>query len=202
MKKKPLKSERYTKSVVAEKTEEIFYQWKVEIPEPKYIALLSPFYYQYIFFKELFPNSKIFVFDIKSWNINDSKNFNFDLISASSVFMYSSNPHKWFKNIFKCCKFFWIQDLIDSKRSKEGILGADGDKARFSFSPALISSYPYSFDLAVFKNRINDFVDFPVGDTLHFFSSFKGDLNHVSSPNINFNAILRDIWFKLKYRIK
>ena len=138
-----------TKDLILLKFKEIFPSWKSEIKNIKFIGLLSPYYNQYQFFKEIFPDSKIIVLDRNSWDLNNQKPFKFDLISASLVFMYSPSPEKWFSNVLSSCKYFWIHDLIQRSRSDSAILGPDGDAMRFSLSPDYISDNEQAYDLYI-----------------------------------------------------
>ena len=197
---KKFKSE--TREIVSLTSQEAFSKWKHEIEYPKLIGLLSPFYEQYNIFKSLFPESKIIVFDINSWNLDHQKNFSFDLISASSVFMYSPNPEKWFSNVFSCCKYFWIHDLINRQRSEFSALGPDGDKVRFSFSPKHISDFEGAFDLRIFEERILDFIEFKVNASSHFLANLRGNLSDVDVHNLDLYSTYRNYLFKLKSQFR
>ena len=175
-----------TKKIVEEKSQTLFKVWKSQISNPEFIGLLSPFYSQYEFFKEIFPQSRITVLNINSWNLNEFKNFKFDIIFASAVFMYSNDPKSWFDNVFKSCKYFWIQDLINRSRSKLGILGKDGDKMRYYKSPDIISNFNDAYDLSIYNEKLLSFESFSVGPAIHFLANFKGNLDKTSNPNLNF----------------
>ena len=191
-----------TKSTVLQEFKKTFGLWKSDMKYPKRIGLLSPYYKQYSFFKELFPDSKITVMDINSWNLNSQKTFKFDLISASLVFMYSPDPGKWFANVFSSCNTFWIHDLINRSRSDSSVLGPDGDLMRFSLSPDYISDFDNAYDLSEHRERIINFVKFEIRSSEHFLASIRGDLTNISSSNLDFYCNYCDLFFKFKYFIK
>ena len=188
-----------------EQIQKQFSNWKD--PSIKEITLLSPNEEQYQLIKKIFSKANITVYTIKSWKLDYPNKRHYDLICAMNVFMYSKRPILWFENVLNYCRYFWLQDLINRYRNKEGQpiqLGNDGDSMRYSFSPNIQSTFEGAFDLAVFKEKIIDFHAYPTkGGNMHFLCCMKGNsmLDDVECSNktiLAINSLRAATVFKLK----
>ena len=61
------------------------------------------------------------------WDLNKPNKHRWDLLIASSVFMYSKNPALWFQHVFASCKYFLLLDLVRRRRSAANEFAPDGD---------------------------------------------------------------------------
>lgn len=129
---------------------EVFPEWRdrLEHEIPEKIAVLSPSSAQLDIVRLLFPGAEIKSLTADDWDLNQEGTEDFDLILAMNVFMYSSDPWKWFKNVFSRCKYFWMQDVIRTQRAPDGHLGTDGDHQRFSYRPEACALTPDACELS------------------------------------------------------
>src|SRR5262249_37194298 len=102
-------------------------------------------------------------------------------IVASNVFMYGSDPARWFRHVLGSCRYLLLLDLIRRKRSAHGELGRDGDRMRYQLGDHR-PRVENAFDLAKLDERLlgyrtfhggaNEFDEHP----LHVVGLFRGDL--------------------------
>jgi hypothetical protein len=139
------------------------------------VAILSPGDAE----RQLFPAATSLPY--WRWNLDRPNRRRFDLIVASNVFMYSSDPARWFRHVLGSCRFFLLLDLIRRQRSPEGELGRDGDRVRFALGeqqPRLENAFPLGrldgrmLGSRTFHGGANQFDEHP----LHLVGLFRGDL--------------------------
>lgn len=139
------------------------------------VALLSPSREE----REMFPHAQVFT--IKDWDLGKPKpELRVDLIIASHVFHYSSDPALWFDNVLSSCRAFLCFDLITRKRSAEDEFGRDGDRMRYNLGEHR-ARVPGAFDLARLGQRLLATRTFDggrneYGEALHFAALIEGKL--------------------------
>jgi hypothetical protein len=112
---------------------------------------------------------------MNEWDFNLSSGLKFDLLCAFNNFMYISNPKECFENVFKSCKYVLIQDTITRNRGVD-VFAGDGDCMRYSYGD-IVSNYPKSYDLSVYKDRMILFYPYTEADLhIHFIALLRGDL--------------------------
>ena len=171
----------------------IFPTWKTAMNQ-RSILIFSTVKEQIDLLNELFPGVPIVSSDRQRDDLNTGIDGKFDIAMAMNTLMYSPNPEIWFKNIFACCKEFWVQDVCYRWRSELRELGTDGDNARFcnggpprcesnnaAYCTATIKARNKCFDLSRYKDRMLDWHVYPAGPTqndknINFLARFKGDL--------------------------
>jgi hypothetical protein len=89
----------------------------------------------------------------RRWDLNHPGRDRFDVLVASNVFMYSTDPARWFRNALSCCRYLVLLDLVRRRRSPDAEYGTDGDCMRFRIDPAVPRVEPY-FDLATLGDRL------------------------------------------------
>ncbi len=117
----------------------------------------------------------------RRWDLNQPGRRRFDLLVASNVFMYASDPERWFRHVFASCKYFLLLDLVGRRRGPDSEFGADGDCMRYRIGDACPRVEGF-FDLNTFGDRLLGFRTFTGGANpfdeapLHFMAVFRGDL--------------------------
>lgn len=138
----------------------------------KRIALLSP-----TLEHQLFPGATSL--SQRRWDLQDPGRQSFDLIVAANVFMYSSEPELWFRNVLSSCKYLLLLDVVRRRRGPEEF-GADGDRMRYSVGDAQPRVDRF-FDLARLHDRVLGYRTFYGGanplddDPLHFVALIRGN---------------------------
>lgn len=147
-----------------------WFDWSSDI-SPKTICLLSCNSQQQHIICDIFKNSFIFPHTIRSWNLNNRIQEQYDLIVACNVFMYSNDPSLWFSNVLYSCKTFWIQDIINRKRGSVSELGDDNDRMRYSYRQ-FKSNFQNSVDIESFGS-VTKFHSYYSSNSLHFLAEMK-----------------------------
>lgn len=143
----------------------------------KRVALLSPSPEEC----RLFPHATILSY--KDWDLNQAKpHYRFDLIIASNVFHYSSNPAQWFKSVLASCRVFLMADIVSRKRSKESEFASDGDSIRYRIGDA-IPNDSHFFDLNTLGDRLLGYEVYDggsncYGKSVQLLALIKGDLDY------------------------
>lgn len=157
-----------------------FPKWREDF---KSICLLSPWEAQYDVVRATFLEAEIVSLSKAEWDLRESHSESYDLICAMNVFQYAKDPATWFSNVFKSCKYFWIQDLVNRARGSEGHLcETDGDAMRYCYRPEVLSDFGQAFDLSALGDRVLDFVFYEAEpnlccfNTVHFLARLRGDL--------------------------
>lgn len=117
----------------------------------------------------------------RKWDLDRPGTERFDLLVASSVFMYSADPRRWFGNVLEACTCFLMVDIVRRKRSTAGELGEDGDRMRYALGGELprVSTF---FDLDVLGERVLAARTYPGGanafdsEPLHVIALIRGDV--------------------------
>lgn len=132
---------------------------KEKIGNIKSIAMLSPSPSgeENAIIQKIFPEAWTDNHCMRTWNISVPQTYNYDLIVACNVFMYSDNPQLWFDNLLNSGKFLFIQDVSKGWRGGIDGRGDDGDSTRFHRSPKTLQSCPVSYDLAMLKQYEIDY---------------------------------------------
>lgn len=162
-----------------------FPRWKSKTDNISEIGVLSGGQVEYDILQKLFPDAWITEIAQKDWNLFEDGDKDYDLIVACNVFMYSTDPEKWFLNVLKRCKYFWIQDLIRSWRTDLSECacgpGGDNDVMRFTKPPEHLARVDHAYDLNKLSDKIVDFVTYPTRgrpdkDALSFLMFLKGEV--------------------------
>lgn len=115
------------------------------------------------------------------WDLNKPGKKRFDLLVACNVFMMSSDPEKWFRNVFASCRYFLLQDVVYRKRDALQELGRDGDTMRYKIGND-VPRAERQFDLNAMSDRLLGHFSYFGGanevsdDAVHFVAIFRGDL--------------------------
>jgi hypothetical protein len=151
------------------------------------ILLISPNRDQYRQFRKAYPAAKIYCSDRPAWDLNERREWRFDLIFASNVFMYSPAPRLWFENVLRSCRHFLVQDLVNRRRSTvPPYLGDDHDAIRYEFRErGVVSEFTGAFDLSVMNDRCEHFEAYAAEHTIpgsarHFIALFRGGAQNAS----------------------
>ena len=183
------------------------------------ILLISPYKEEYITVKNLFQDGTFHVSTRATWDLDypPKNNYQFDLVVASNVFMYSKNPEKWFHNILPHTCFLLVQDLINRKRSIiPPYFGRDQDCMRYCYSTKKIkSNFKGAFDLKKidpfilyfrsYKGGRNEFHKRPQKAPLHFCLIIKGksDINPKEIPPKDYWRLKINLfWLIIKSSLK
>ena len=88
-----------------------------------------------------------------------------DLVVASNVFHYSTDPSLWFGDVLGMTERFVLQDLVSRRRSgRPGGLCDDGDSLRYCFRAGGVESdFASPYDLTAFNKQIAYFEAFDGG---------------------------------------
>jgi len=154
------------------------------------VLLLSPHLDDVRLVRTLFPLARLHASRAEFWNLYRPfpvRGAKFDLIIASNVFHYSSDPALWFNHVLDVTDWLLVQDLIARRRSRSSGsgLGHDGDTMRYMYSRrGVYSDYIGAYDLSALDDR------------MVYFTEYKGGVNefHYSPENTprHFCAILRN----------
>jgi len=143
----------------------------------------------------IFPNAT--ALPRRRWDLNDPGSMQFDVLVASSVFMYSSDPALWFRHVLAACKYFLMVDLVRRQRSKDSEFGSDGDCTRYGVNDAQPRVEQF-FDLECLGDKLLCYRTYYGGRTstderpMHIIALFRGDLAH-SIPPAGIQSILKDL---------
>jgi hypothetical protein len=134
---------------------------------PRDVLLLSPSAEDVAFLCDQFPRARVFVATRKAWDLNEAfpSPAKVDLVVASNVFHYSTDPNLWFGNVLGMTERFVLQDLVSRRRSgKPDGLCDDGDSLRYCFSVGGVESdFASPYDLTAFEKQIAYFEAFDGG---------------------------------------
>lgn len=152
----------------------------------KKVCLLSGDPEQESILKRCFPRATVVRRDVNDWDLNEEGREKFDLIVAMNVFMYSTDPSTWFKNVLAKCKYFWVQDLICGQRGSTDEVAngpdGDGDNMRYSVTPLLKARYEHAYDISRHQDRLIRLVAYKLDVPEHlpyglsYIAFMKGDL--------------------------
>lgn len=122
------------------------------------------------------------------WDLGNPSDRTWDIVVVSNVFMASTDPELWFRNVLASCRFLFIQDGIRGKRGeRQGELGDDGDEMRYSYPPEAQASLPTAYDMRKLGDRVVGFHHYPLdhkGAAVHFVACIRGDLEPVTRTTV------------------
>lgn len=84
---------------------------------------------------KLLPRWSFDILEQKDWDLMNpySGDVRYDIALMCNMFMYSSDPMRWLKNLAGAVDLLVVQDVIRCPRMPDAELGSDGDSYRYSF---------------------------------------------------------------------
>ena len=150
--------------------------------------------------RKIFP--KATALPRRRWDLNKPSSRRFDLLVASSVFMYAPDPARWFRHALGSCKYLLLLDLVRRRRGENGEFGTDGDCMRYAvgrerprvehhFNLHYLGDWLLAY--RTFYGGANSFDD----DPLHVVALLRGDLAdpilRVDDYPTGFHPVLPDL---------
>jgi len=83
----------------------------------------------------MLPQWTFDIIERKDWDLMDEYRTDegYDMALMCNMFMYSTDPGRWLKNLSKTVGILIVQDVIRCPRMPDSEFGSDGDSSRFAF---------------------------------------------------------------------
>lgn len=150
-----------------------------DICKPKLITVHSPVSEEMLVVSQT-SGCQLEELRVTEWDFNNPNPNRKDVLIVNNTLMYSPDPKLWFRNIFECCRYLWLQDGVEGIRGNNGnYLGEDADMQRYSCSPHWKSEWEGAYDLKdIFRDRLIDWQVYSLNSPgKHFVALLKGDLH-------------------------